>query len=129
MSDHRSKALQYVQDHQGQTLTKMKEIISIPSVSTDPEHNADIQKAAEWLKKELNTLEMTRVEIFPTPRHPIVYAEKLSAGKDAPTVLIYGHYDVQPEDPIDLWDTPVLYLLLLLFLGLEWTLRRRENLL
>ena len=103
MSDHRSKALQYVQEHQSQTLVKMKEIISIPSVSTDPKHNADIQKAAEWLKKELNALGMTRVEIFPTPRHPIVYAEKLTAGKDAPTVLIYGHYDVQPADPIEEW--------------------------
>ncbi|MCJ7734227.1 MAG: dipeptidase, partial [Anaerolineales bacterium] len=58
---------------------------------------------AEWLKKELTSLGLTRVEIFPTPRHPIVYAENLSAGKDAPTVLIYGHYDVQPEDPIDEW--------------------------
>ncbi len=103
MSDHRSKALQYVQEHQSQTLVKMKEIISIPSVSTDPEHIADIQKAAEWLKKELNALGMTRVEIFTTPRHPIVYAEKLTAGKDAPTVLIYGHYDVQPADPIEEW--------------------------
>ena len=103
MSDHRQRALVYLQEHKAESLEKMKQIISIPSVSTDPERNGDIQKAAEWLKKELTSLGLTRVEIFPTPRHPIVYAENLSAGKDAPTVLIYGHYDVQPEDPIDEW--------------------------
>lgn len=105
MSDHRQKALAYLQDHQSQSLEKMKEIISIPSVSTDPERKNDIQKAAEWLKAELSSLGMTRVEIYPTPRHPIVYAENLSAGEDKPTALIYGHYDVQPEDPIEEWDS------------------------
>jgi acetylornithine deacetylase/succinyl-diaminopimelate desuccinylase-like protein len=105
MSDHREKALQYVKEKKDQILVKMKDLISIPSVSTDPERQGDIQKAAEWLKKELEELGLTRVEIFPTPRHPIVYGEILSAGKDAPTVLIYGHYDVQPEDPIDEWNS------------------------
>ncbi len=105
MSDHRNAALKYIQEHQDQALEKMKQLISIPSVSTDPERKGDILKAADWLKDELTSLGMTRVEIFPTPRHPIVYAENLSAGKDATTVLIYGHYDVQPEDPIDEWKT------------------------
>lgn len=105
MSEHRQKALAYAQDHKPQALEKMKEIIAIPSVSTDPERVDDIKKAAEWLKAELTALDMDRVEIFPTPRHPIVYAENLSAGKDKPTVLIYGHYDVQPADPIDEWDS------------------------
>ena len=105
MSDHRNAALKYIQEHQDQALEKMKQLISIPSVSTDPERKEDILKAADWLKDELTSLGMTRVEIFPTPRHPIVYAENLSAGKDATTVLIYGHYDVQPEDPLDEWKT------------------------
>ena len=105
MSDHRQKALEFIQDHKTQSLEKMKELISIPSVSTDPGRAGDIKKAAEWLKKELESLGMTRTEIYPTPRHPIVYAENLSAGKDRPTVLIYGHYDVQPEDPIEEWDS------------------------
>ncbi len=105
MSDHRQKALEYIQGHKIQSLEKMKEIISIPSVSTDPERAGDIKKAAEWLKRELISLGMTRVEIYPTPRHPIVYAENLSAGKDKPTALIYGHYDVQPEDPIEEWNS------------------------
>ena len=105
MADHRQKALEFIQDHKNQSLEKMKELISIPSVSTDPERAGDIKEAAEWLRKELESLGMTRVEIHPTPRHPIVYAENLSAGKDRPTVLIYGHYDVQPEDPIEDWNT------------------------
>ena len=105
MSEHRQKALAYAQEHNPQALDKMKQIISIPSVSTDPERAGDIKKAAEWLKAELTALDMDRVEIFPTPRHPIVYAEDLSAGKDKSTVLIYGHYDVQPEDPVDEWDS------------------------
>lgn len=105
MSDHRQKALEFIHDHKNQSLEKMKELISIPSVSTDPERAGEIKKAAEWLKKELESLGMTRTEIYPTPRHPIVYAENLSAGKDRPTVLIYGHYDVQPEDPIEEWNS------------------------
>ena len=105
MSDHRNLALDYVQDNKPSFLEKMKELISIPSVSTDPGRVADIQKGAEWLKTELENLGMDNAEIFPTPRHPIVYAEDLSAGEDKPTVLIYGHYDVQPEDPIDEWDS------------------------
>ena len=105
MSDHRQQALAYSQEHKSKYLEKMKELISIPSVSTDPERAAYIKEAAEWLKKELDTLGMTRAEIFPTPRHPIVYAENLSAGEDKPTVLIYGHYDVQPEDPVQEWNS------------------------
>ena len=105
MSEHRQKALEYIKDHQGKALDKMKELISIPSVSTDPEWAGEIKKAAQWLKDELTTLGMEKVEIYPTPRHPIVYAEDLSAGKDCPTVLIYGHYDVQPEDPIQEWES------------------------
>jgi acetylornithine deacetylase/succinyl-diaminopimelate desuccinylase-like protein len=105
MSDHLQKALDYLQEHKTQSLEKMKELISIPSVSTDPDRKDAINRAAEWLKDELTSLGMTRVEIFPTPRHPIVYAEDLSAGKDKPTALIYGHYDVQPEDPVEEWNS------------------------
>jgi len=105
MSDHRQKALEYVQDHKEQSLEKLKELIAIPSVSTDPDRAGDIKKAASWIKEELESLGMTRVEIFPTPRHPIVYAEDLSAGQDKPTALIYGHYDVQPEDPVEEWNS------------------------
>jgi acetylornithine deacetylase/succinyl-diaminopimelate desuccinylase-like protein len=103
MTDQRQKALKYATEHYQDFLENMMELIAIPSVSTDPDRAGEIKKAANWLKAALNDLGMTRVEIFETPRHPIVYAEDLSAGKDAPTALIYGHYDVQPEDPVDEW--------------------------
>lgn len=105
MSNHRDLALSYFQDHKDEIIQKLKDFISIPSVSTDPEHKGDIQKAAQWLKAELIDMGMEDVEIYPTAKHPIVYGQKLDAGEDAFTALIYGHYDVQPEDPIDEWDT------------------------
>jgi acetylornithine deacetylase/succinyl-diaminopimelate desuccinylase-like protein len=105
MSDHREAALSYALENNQRFLERMKELIAIPSVSTDPERAGEIKKAAEWLKAELEDLGMTRVEIFPTPKHPIVYAEDLSAGDKRPTALIYGHYDVQPEDPIEEWNS------------------------
>jgi acetylornithine deacetylase/succinyl-diaminopimelate desuccinylase-like protein len=105
MSDHRQKALDYLQDHKNESLEKLKELVAIPSVSTDPDRAGEIKKAAEWVKGELESLGMTQVKIYPTPRHPIVYAENLTAGKDKPTALVYGHYDVQPEDPVDEWNS------------------------
>lgn len=105
MSSHQKQALAYAREHQDIFLEKLVELAAIPSVSTSSSRQDDIKAAAQWLKEELLQLGMTRVEIIPTPRHPIVYAENTSAGKDAPTALIYGHYDVQPEDPVDQWNT------------------------
>ena len=105
MSNQRNLAQQYIQENQTQFLEKLKEIAAIPSVSTAEKHKGDIQKTAEWLKEELLTLGMENVKIYPTARHPLVYGEWLKAGPDAPTVLIYGHYDVQPETPLDKWNT------------------------
>ncbi len=85
-------------------LDDLFELLSIPSVSADPAHAADVQRAAEWLRAKLEALGFT-VEVVPTAGHPIVYAERLVDPK-APTVLVYGHYDVQPPDPLELWETP-----------------------
>ncbi len=105
MSDHLQKALEFINDHREQQLESLSSLVSIPSISTDPDHHKDIQKAADWLKDELLRVGMTEASIHPTPKHPIVYAENLAAGNNAPTVLIYGHYDVQPEDPREEWNT------------------------
>jgi acetylornithine deacetylase/succinyl-diaminopimelate desuccinylase-like protein len=105
MSDHRNAAINYAREHYQNYLDKLKDLVAIPSVSTDPERTNEIKKAAEWLKKELEAQELTSVEIVETARHPIVYGEKLFAGDNAPTALIYGHYDVQPEDPVDEWNS------------------------
>ena len=104
MADQRENALQYARKNKEKFLNAYKEILKIPSVSTDPAHSVDIRYASEWLAAQLRKLGMQKVEIFPTSKHPIVYGEWLGAG-GAPTVLIYGHYDVQPADPLNLWKT------------------------
>lgn len=93
----------YLQEQKNVFIKELFEFLRIPSVSSEPNHDNDTQKCAEWLANNLNNSGLKRVEIFPTKGHPIVYAENLEAGPDKPTVLIYGHYDVQPVDPIDLW--------------------------
>ena len=104
MADRRENALQYARKNKEKFLNAYKEILKIPSVSTGPAHSVDIRYASEWLAAQLRTLGMQKVQIFPTSKHPIVYGEWLGAG-GAPTVLIYGHYDVQPADPLNLWKT------------------------
>ncbi len=105
MSNHRESALAYFQDHEEEVIEQLKSFVSIPSISTDPDHKEDISQAAEWVKDQLQEMGMNDVKIYPTPKHPVVFGQNLSAGDDAFTVLIYGHYDVQPEDPVDKWDT------------------------
>jgi acetylornithine deacetylase/succinyl-diaminopimelate desuccinylase-like protein len=105
MADQLENALQYANQQREAFLRAYQEILSIPSISTDPAHAGDIQRAAEWLKSQLLGLGMQKVQIFPTTDHPIVYGEWLQV-EGAPTVLIYGHYDVQPADPLELWKTP-----------------------
>lgn len=85
--------------------SQLFEWISIPSVSTDPERAGDVRLAANWLRDHLTKIGL-KTELWETPRHPVVYAEWLAAGPDAPTVLYYGHYDVQPADPLEEWKTP-----------------------
>jgi acetylornithine deacetylase/succinyl-diaminopimelate desuccinylase-like protein len=104
MAEQLENALEYSYRNKSSFLSALKEILSIPSVSTEKEHIADIQRAAEWLAAQLRILRMQDVQLFPTAQSPIVYGEWLGA-PGAPTVLIYGHYDVQPVDPINLWKT------------------------
>lgn len=95
----------YIESHRDAHLQELCELLRIPSVSTKSEHKGDIEKAANWVADKLRGVGMSKVEIIPTKLHPLVYAESLSApGK--PTVLFYGHYDVQPAEPLNLWTTP-----------------------
>jgi acetylornithine deacetylase/succinyl-diaminopimelate desuccinylase-like protein len=94
---------EYVEAHREEFLDDLITLVRIPSVSAVSEFRGDIQRAAEWYKAHFDALGMNRTEIFETPGHPIVYAEWLGAG-NAPTVLVYGHYDVQPaDDPFGQW--------------------------
>ncbi len=96
---------EFLTENRDRHLDELKDWLRIPSVSTDPEHAADCRAAAEWAARRLERAGCTRVEVFPTGGHPLVYGEWLGApGK--PTVLVYGHYDVQPADPLELWTTP-----------------------
>lgn len=97
---------EYLDLHHGRFIQELTEFLSIPSVSTAPEHSQDVRRCGEWLVNHLQTIGLTTVELHETPGHPIVYAEHCHAGPDKPTVLFYGHYDVQPVDPIELWTNP-----------------------
>ena len=100
------EALDYAKKNQDRFLAELKEVLAIPSISTDPEYNSDMKVAAGWMAAQLTIIGMNNVKIMPTGGHPVVYSDWLNAGKDAPTVLIYGHYDVQPADPPELWNNP-----------------------
>lgn len=95
----------YLGEHQAHHQEELLQFLSIPSISSLPAHAADVRRAAQWVADRLTTAGMEKVQILPTGGHPVVYAEWLHApGK--PTVLIYGHFDTQPVDPLDLWTNP-----------------------
>lgn len=97
--------LAYIESHRDQYLKELSELLSIPSVSTSKEHIPDIRRCADWVAGHMRSIGLQRVEVFPTPGHPVVYGEWLGA-PGRPTVLIYGHYDVQPPEPLELWTSP-----------------------
>jgi acetylornithine deacetylase/succinyl-diaminopimelate desuccinylase-like protein len=96
---------QYIQSNQDRFLSELFELLRIPSVSADSKHKGDVRKAAEYVVHKLKEAGADKVQLMETKGHPIVYGEKI---KDAskPTVLVYGHYDVQPPDPLNLWTSP-----------------------
>ena len=96
---------EYIEGRKEAHLEELKELLRIPSVSAKREHKPDIERAAKWVADKLRASGMKTVEIAPTNLHPLVYAESLEApGK--PTILFYGHYDVQPPEPLELWTSP-----------------------
>jgi acetylornithine deacetylase/succinyl-diaminopimelate desuccinylase-like protein len=97
-------AIEYAHNHHARFLTELKEFLAIPSISTLSENKLDLERAASWVAEQLRGMGFHNVEIMPTAGHPVVYGESLQApGK--PTVLVYGHYDVQPVDPLDEWQS------------------------
>lgn len=100
-----SAAVSYATQNHSRYLSELKDLLRIPSISTLPEHKGDCRRAAEFLAAELKRIGIENVRLIDTEGHPLVYGDWLhAAGK--PTALIYGHYDVQPADPIDEWITP-----------------------
>ncbi len=97
--------LEYFPKHHESMLEELYEFLRIPSISTGEENKDEVARAAGFVESQLNKAGLNNVKQFKTKGHPIVYGEWLGA-KGAPTVLIYGHYDVQPVEPLDLWHTP-----------------------
>ena len=95
----------YVEENKNRFLDELFGLIRIPSISARPENKADMLSATEYIKKNLLEAGVDVAEVIETDGHPVVYAEKL-INPDLPTVLVYGHYDVQPVEPLDLWDSP-----------------------
>jgi acetylornithine deacetylase/succinyl-diaminopimelate desuccinylase-like protein len=105
MTNQTDNSLQYYQRHAEDLFEEFLELLRIPSVSTDEAHQKDILHAADFLAEKLTRIGLENVAVFPTARHPIVYGENIG-DPNRPTILIYGHYDVQPPDPIDSWESP-----------------------
>ncbi len=95
----------YLNSNKGRFLDELFELLRFPSVSADPKHREDMLKTASYVSEKLEAAGADRVEICSTAGYPIVYGEKI-VDKSLPTVLVYGHYDVQPPDPVELWRTP-----------------------
>ncbi|MEM0991847.1 MAG: M20/M25/M40 family metallo-hydrolase, partial [Bacteroidota bacterium] len=95
----------YIKTNKDRFLEELMDLLRIPSVSADSAYAGDVRKAAEFVLASLQSAGADQAQLFETEGHPIVYGEKIIA-EHLPTVLVYGHYDVQPPDPLDLWDTP-----------------------
>ena len=96
---------EYINKNKSRFLDELFELLKIPSVSADQKFKKEVDKTAEYLVNQFNNLDLDNVEKIKTDGHPIVYAEKILKNS-FPTILVYGHYDVQPADPYELWETP-----------------------
>ena len=104
-NDMASALNSFIQENEERFLDELKDFLRIPSISTLPDHKDDVRRAAGFVADKLRAAGLDNVEVIETDRHPLVYADSLhEPGK--PTVLCYGHYDVQPADPLDLWNSP-----------------------
>ena len=99
------KVIDFIHTNRDRYVTELKQYLAIPSVSALPEHAGDTRKCAEWTAAEMTRVGLENVRLVETPGNPVVYGDWLHA-EGAPTILFYGHYDVQPVDPLELWESP-----------------------
>ena len=99
------KIVDFINVNRDRYVEELKQYLAIPSVSALPQHAADVRRCAEWTTDEMRRIGLQEVTLEETPGHPVVYGEWMGA-KGAPTILFYGHYDVQPVDPVNLWTSP-----------------------
>jgi acetylornithine deacetylase/succinyl-diaminopimelate desuccinylase-like protein len=95
----------WLKDNEARFVSELVDFLRIPSISSSSQHRADVSRAAAFLRDEMRKLGID-AQVFPTEGHPVVYGEWMGAGADRPTILVYGHYDVQPVDPLELWKSP-----------------------
>jgi len=100
-----SSLFNYIDTNIDRFTSELFDLLRIPSISADSKYKGDVKKAAEFVKHQLESIGLEEVRLCETPGHPVVFGKYLKAGADKPTVLIYGHYDVQPPDPLELWET------------------------
>jgi acetylornithine deacetylase/succinyl-diaminopimelate desuccinylase-like protein len=98
-------AIDFIHTNRDRYVSELKQYLAIPSISALPAHAADVRRCAEWTAEEMKRIGLGNVRLVETPGNPVVYGDWLHA-PGAPTILFYGHYDVQPVDPLDLWTTP-----------------------
>ena len=99
-----NKTQAFINENKERFLDELLELLRVPSISADSSFCEDVQKCANMLSESLKKIGLSNVRVFPTAGHPIVYGEKIE-NPSWPTVLVYGHYDVQPADPLELWDS------------------------
>jgi acetylornithine deacetylase/succinyl-diaminopimelate desuccinylase-like protein len=97
--------IDFIHTNRDRYIKELTDYLAIPSISALPEHKGDVRRCAEWTADEMRRVGLENVRLIDTPGHPVVYGDWLHAAS-APTILFYGHYDVQPVDPVDLWTTP-----------------------
>src|SRR3982751_2972748 len=100
-----NNVIDFINVNRDKYLEELKAFLAIPSISALPEHTADVNRCAEWCADEMRRIGMQNVRLIATPGNPVVYGDWLGAA-GAPTILFYGHYDVQPVDPLNLWESP-----------------------
>ncbi|MFM8698673.1 MAG: hypothetical protein ACKOF7_08430, partial [Phycisphaerales bacterium] len=106
MANHLAAVRAFIDANEHAAIERLRDFLRIPSVSTDPAHAADVAHAAEWMVRDLRTMGFNAASVK-TAGHPMVLAHHPgTGGSGAPRVLYYGHYDVQPADPVELWESP-----------------------
>src|ERR1044071_6039025 len=100
-----NNVIDFINTHRDRYVEELKAYLAIPSISALPEHAGDVKRCAEWTADEMRRIGMQNVKLIETPGNPVVYGDWLGAA-GAPTILFYGHYAVQPVDPLDLWESP-----------------------
>jgi acetylornithine deacetylase/succinyl-diaminopimelate desuccinylase-like protein len=100
-----NNVIDYINTNRDRYVEELKSYLAIPSISALPQHQQDVRRCAEWTADEMRRIGLQNVRLIETPGHPVVYGDWLAAA-GAPTILFYGHYDVQPVDPVELWESP-----------------------